>query len=65
MSYEEEKKLLLKDASTSDWLKEAIVKLNNCDVLDVLNELECLTELFLLRFEEVKVAWEADKRAAL
>lgn len=61
MSYEDKAKEILRDGSTSYWMKEAIRSLHKRDVVDVLNELECLQELFMLRFEEAKAAWEADK----
>ncbi len=59
MTYEQKVSEILKDASTSEWLKEAIIRLHNRDIFDVLNDIEVMQELFLLRFEDAKMRWEA------
>lgn len=45
------KKLLgiLDDKGSSSWIKENVMRLHNRDVVDVLNELEVLKNLFELR----------------
>jgi hypothetical protein len=53
--------MILKDGSSSYWLKEAIRRLDNADIVDALNDIECLQELLVLKFDEAKAEWE--KRA--
>lgn len=59
MSYRTKLLAILDDESSSKWIKENVMRLHNRDVVDVLNELEVLTELFVTRFDEAKKEWEA------
>ena len=61
MSYTSEAKKIISNWTASEFLRSAVLELNNRDVVDVLNDLEALQELFLLRFEEAKQAWERSK----
>jgi hypothetical protein len=61
MTYKQKALMILKDGSSSYWLKEAIRRLDNADIVDALNDIECLQELLVLKFDEAKAEWE--KRA--
>ncbi len=65
MSYVERAGMLLEDCSSSDWLKRAVVELlDNCDVLDALNDVEMLESLLLEKFEEMRAADKARRGCA-
>lgn len=55
MSYEEQAKLVLRDISTSYWLKEAIRALHKADVVDALRDVSVLQALLKMKWEEVLV----------
>jgi hypothetical protein len=58
MKYVDKAKEILRDGSTSYWLKDAIRTLNNRDVIDALNDIEVLQELLVMKFDEAKKRWE-------
>lgn len=43
---------MIKSISTSDWMVNAIIALEDRDILDVLNELDALKALFWLKYKE-------------
>lgn len=50
--YEAKRLELFNDASTSDWLKRQIVIADNRDILDVLNDIEVLQGLMMVKWNE-------------
>jgi hypothetical protein len=60
--YPERAREVVKDLGSSDWIKKAIVDLDRRDIVDVLNELELLQELFVEKFDYMKAAVEANRK---
>ena len=59
--YPELPRQVLKATWSSDWIKEAIEKLDRRDVVDVLTELETLQTIFMEKFEYMREAVQANK----
>ena len=53
MSYEEMREKLLSDASSSNWIKKALLDLEMRDVVDGLNDLELLVEVMNLKLRRM------------
>ena len=53
MNYTEQRDKILTDPASSRWVCQALRDLDKRDVCDALNELEQLSELMTLKFEEV------------
>ena len=53
MKYIEMKEEIMKDLVASKWIKNAVKELEERDVVDVLNELYYLREMFGKRYEEL------------
>lgn len=50
--YTDEVRKIMADSSASFWLKDAIARLENRDVLDALDDASCLRDLFELKWKE-------------
>jgi hypothetical protein len=59
-TYEQKSKELLNDFTTSDWLKDAIRKVHDRDILDSLNDIEVLQDLLILRWHDAVKAKSND-----
>ncbi len=55
---------ILEDKSASDWIKRQIVIANNRDVIDMLNEIEVLQDLLMLKFDEAVEHFRKEKSNA-
>ena len=55
---------LLADEGASSWVKLAIQRLNDRDVVDALNDLEVLQDLLMLKFDEALIAVRSKKGEA-
>lgn len=53
-TYAQRKTAILSNPCTHYVLKDMIQKLENSDIMDALHNLECATNLFELRLEEIK-----------
>lgn len=51
--YDKRAKEIITDPATPFWVQGCIMKFNEMDVLDVLNGLRVLTDLYELRFKEI------------
>ena len=54
--YEKRKRELLYENSSSEWLKLQIVIAENRDILDMLNDIEALEGLLMIKLNEAVVA---------
>ncbi len=59
--YEERKRDLLDDYSASEWLKRQIVIAESRDILDMLNDIEVLQELLMVKWNEAVEAIKGKK----
>lgn len=59
--YEERKRDLLDDYSASEWLKRQIMVAENRDILDMLNDIEELQGLLMVKWNEAVEAIKGKK----
>jgi hypothetical protein len=52
MSYRDKAVEILESASASHWLKKQVVIAENRDILDMLNDIEALQSLLMLKWDE-------------